>query len=113
MSVPTLEELARINPERNEHPPEWRAPAKRGECDEFRNAVESVFGPVRWVSSAGVSISQLSCSIPAEAKAAPANEFMGINLSKFSRLFTVAYEWDMKPEKLRQLVEALSGAGFR
>jgi hypothetical protein len=111
--VPTIEELALINPEQAEEPPGRTGVMAQEEAEKFRTTVESVLGPVRWNGSAGAEISQASCSIPAEAKAVPANEFMGINLSNFGRLFVISYEWDMKPEKLDQLVGALSAAGFR
>ncbi len=81
MNVPTLEELARINPERNEDPSDWTASEAQRLAEEFRTAVESVFGPVCWNGHAGVTTSQASCAIPAEAKIVPPNEFMGINLS--------------------------------
>jgi hypothetical protein len=113
MTVPTLEELARINPDRDEDPPGWTVAEGQREVEAFRAAVESVLGPVHWIGNAGATISQAGGGIPSDAKIVQANAFMGINLSKFGRLFTITYDWDMKPETLRQLLEATSEGGFR
>lgn len=109
----SIQELATVNPHQLEDPPNWsRKNAERDEAA-FRKAVESVLGSIRWFSDAGATTSQAKCSIPSEFKLVRENEFIGIILSKFSRLFTVTYSWDLKPECLASLVHEIERAGFR
>jgi hypothetical protein len=110
---PTIDELAKVNPSRLEVPKDWSSTNALMEIGIFRSAVESVFGNVRWASDAGGSTVQARCSIPAVHKLAPENEFCGVVLSNFCRLFTVTYSWDVKPESLEQIVGALKKAEFR
>lgn len=110
----TIEGLAKINPGGSEDPADWNSEKSREETDAFESTVESVLGKVRWNGSGGgVSTSYGGCAVPAHAKITPENEFVHINLSKFSRLFTIFYAWGMKPEYLTKLVDALADAGFR
>jgi hypothetical protein len=110
----TIEELAKINPGFLEDPVDWSPEKSCATTESFQSTVESVLGKVRWNGSGGgASTSYGGCAVPVQVKITSENEFVGINLSKFSRLFTVIYAWDMKPEYLTKLVDALASAGFR
>lgn len=110
----TIGDLAAVNPDGLEEPVDWSPEKSQSETEIFQSTVESVLGKVQWNGAGGgASTSYGGCIVPEHARTTPMNEFIRINLSKFKRLFTVSYVWDIKPEYLTELVDALAGVGFR
>lgn len=109
----TLEQLQAINPGMAEDPDDWTAESGLRDALQFKALVESVLGSVDWFPGGGVCTYLMSGSFPIEAKLDVENPFMGTCLSKFARLYTVTYPWDVKADVLQRLIEVLDAGGYR
>ena len=111
-SAATLETLAQVNPHFSEEPQGWNVYDAEAGVRKFRATVESVLGPVSFDVDSQDCTSIASFALPVQSMLVPENTFAGGTLSKFDRLFTIGFPWDVLPDKLQALITALEGAGF-